>query len=108
MDYDAATEIYRQIRETSLTDLRDDVVATAARYARLRVDWVLADVDGRMALESDRTNCHNSLIAACDILSRNMSRAGEDIAWRKLLGEDRKRIGDFACFLHALLGVSAR
>jgi hypothetical protein len=27
---------------------------------------------------------------------------------RDMLAEDRKEIGDFACYLHAMLGVEAR
>jgi hypothetical protein len=37
-----------------------------------------------------------------------MAKAGLDNEWRRLLGDDRKVIGDFACFLVAHLGVLAR
>ena len=42
-----------------------------------------------------------------DILSLHMAKWGETIGWRALLGADRKNIGDFACYLHRLLGVKA-
>ena len=55
-----------------------------------------------------RTAAHDRFIDTCHILSRNMRARGEDKAWRSLLGEDRKEIGDFACHLTAILGVRAR
>ena len=91
-----------------LTDLKEDLVDAAIRYARLRVDWVLADPEKQASIESDRSASHNAFIVTCDILNRNMAKHGEDASWRETLGEDRKRIGDFACFLHCRLGISAR
>jgi hypothetical protein len=37
-----------------------------------------------------------------------MKASGETNTWRELLGYDRKDIGDFACFIHCILGLSAR
>ena len=108
MDYDASVEIWRRIRETTLSDLREDLVNLAVRYARMRADYGLAGAERRGDLEIDRTACHNALIASCDILARNMAKHGEDAGWREQLGDDRKIVGDFACYLHAILGVLAR
>jgi len=35
-------------------------------------------------------------------------KSGQSIRWRERLGDDRKVIGDFACHLHAILGLRAR
>ena len=59
-------------------------------------------------MERRRTAAHDRLIDACNILSRQMAKEGEDNSWRADLGEDRRRIGDFACMLHCLLGLRAR
>jgi tetratricopeptide (TPR) repeat protein len=45
---------------------------------------------------------------ACNILSRAMNERGKDISWRAQLGQDRREIGDFACYIHCILGLSAR
>jgi hypothetical protein len=37
-----------------------------------------------------------------------MADNDEDITWRKMLGDDRKAIGDFACYLHCILAIQAR
>ena len=37
-----------------------------------------------------------------------MAKAGEDISWRKMMSDNRKEIGDFACFLHCIIRIEAR
>ncbi len=108
MNYETAAAIYSRVRSTKLTDLKADLVEAAVRYARIRVDWLLADAETQCRIGEDRTPAHNAFIVACDILSRNMTGNGEDGSWRDELGQDRKRIGDFACYLHCLIGISAR
>ena len=56
---------------------------------------------------AERIAAHEALIDACDILSRAMGRSGEDNSWRRLLGDDRREVGDFACFVHCNLGLRA-
>lgn len=108
MDYTGAAGIYAGFRSTKLTDLKTDLIEAAIRYARIRVDWLIADAEKQRSTSEDRTAAHNAFIAACDILGRNMDKNGEDGSWRAELGQDRQRIGDFACYLHCILGLSAR
>ena len=108
MYYETAVSIWRQIRESKLADLRQDLVEHAIRYANMRVDYYLADTERQRVLGPDRTACHNALIVSCDILARNMAQCGEVATWRQQLGSDRKVIGDFASLLHAILGIAAR
>jgi len=37
-----------------------------------------------------------------------MIKNGEDASWRNELGDDRKTIGDFACFIAFSIGVMSR
>ncbi len=108
MDFGTAADILREIRATKLTELRDDLIELAVRYARIRVDYHFASAEQQSMLGSSRSACHNAFISSCDILARNMAQHGEDAGWRDQLGQDRKVIGDFACLLHALLGIGAR
>lgn len=96
-----------------LQELLDDLIHAAVEYARIRTDWALAppdlqDVEGREARGAHRTAVHNSFIVACNVLGRQMEQAGLDATWREVMGEDRREIGDFACYLHAILGIQAR
>lgn len=108
MDYETAADIWHQLQKSHLIDLREALVDVAVRYARMRADYYLADVEERRELDSARTLCHNALISSCDVLARNMAQNGENASWRQRLGNDRKVIGDFACHLHAVLGIAAR
>lgn len=108
MDIAAAKRVWAELEGSSQVKFRDELVRLAVRYARLRVDWQLAPPTSRREMDRERTLAHNVLIDACNILSRQMAAAGENNGWRELLGDDRREIGDFACFLHVLLGVAAR
>ena len=93
---------------TTCDELLGDMLDAAARYAHLRVNWMLRDAVGRAELDRARTSAHDVLIDSCNILSRAMLRAGEDNTWRADLGSDRGFIGDVACHLHCRLGLAAR
>ena len=108
MDFEIAADVWKGINASTNDELRDDLVELAIRYARLRVDHFRAQTDARIRIDEERTLCHNSFMGSCDILCRNMAKRGENTGWRDLLGHNRKEIGDFACYLHALLGISAR
>ena len=108
MDFQTSKTVYAAIRASRHADLRKQLVDAAVRYARIRTDYRLADPATRAEMEDGRTRAHNVLIDACNILARAMQRDGEDVVWRTRLTHDRKIIGDFACHLHALLGIEGR
>lgn len=108
MTSETAEKIYSDILNTSLKNLRDDLIERAVRYARIRTDYAMADLEGKASMEDMRSKSHDSFIDSCNILSRNMANKGEDISWREQLGGDRKTIGDFACHIHCILGIRAR
>ena len=83
-------------------------MAAAVRYAGIRAKWCLESADGRRGMDTERTRAHDAFIDSCNILSRNQAKNGEDNTWRAKLGDDRKVIGDFACYVHCILGIGAR
>jgi hypothetical protein len=103
-----AENILQQLKSSSHFSLADSLVRSAIRYARLRVDWYLLSAPERINTDKERTIAHNAFISACDILSRNMIKSNEDASWRKRIGDDRKDIGDFACWIHLIYGLKAR
>ncbi len=113
MDLLCAKEIYEGILASVqgiplLEQATQDLFQSAIRYARIRTDWMMAGIEERNAMDASRTAAHDAFIDACNIVSRNAIRQGTTTPWRALLGNDRKEIGDFACYLHALLGIQAR
>jgi hypothetical protein len=80
----------------------------ATAYAQARAEWLLATREERVEMDRHRTRLHDAFIGSCNALSRRFSGEGKDIGWRRALGDDRKRIGDLACYLHCTLGLEAR
>ena len=102
-------EIEQNTRDDDiLHDLYQDLLVTSLRYARLRAEWFVAGLEARQEMDARRTAAHDALIDACNILSRAMHQRGKSTAWRRQVGENRKEIGDFACWLHAVMGIRAR
>jgi hypothetical protein len=111
MDWERACQVFQQVEEARFEDphgLRAELIHRAVRYARLRADWQISASETRFGMDAERIAAHNALIDACNVLSRQMKRQGLDISWRDQLGEDRKEVGDFACYLHCILGLMAR
>ena len=108
MDWETATRIACEIGKSALAERRIDLFRKAAEYARIRVEWQLSTPAERIFLDEKRTQMHDSFIAACDELSVAMQTQGEDSSWRTEVGQDRKEIGDLACYIHLILGLVAR
>jgi len=108
MNYNKAFDIFSQIEKTELSSLKTDLLNSAIRYSNLRVSWIFADTEARIEMDNERTIAHNVFIDCCNILNRNMMKIGEDNTWRLKLGNERKTIGDFACYLNCILGIEAR
>lgn len=108
MELEQAQQIFNIINNSGPKPLVNSLLKSAVRYSRLRVDWYFSDQEQRIEMDEERTIAHNAFISACDILSRNMKDAGEDNQWRLRIGTERKSIGDFACLLHAIIGINSR
>lgn len=121
MDWNEAERIFQELAEIDapadspqLLALRRQLWSAAARYANLRVAWLLAEnLDDRNEIDTERTIAHNALIDSCNVLSRAMARLGLNTSWRKRVGDEstvdgRKTVGDFACYLHCKFALNAR
>ncbi len=106
MTYEKAKYIFMELNNTSNTEQRDNLIENAVRYSEIRTQWYFADMDKRIEIDTLRTSIHNSFIDSCNILSREMFKAGENADWRKHLGDDRKIIGDFACYINLFIGLN--
>ena len=107
LNYDQAVRVFETMQGGD-EGLRLQVLRTSIRYANIRAEWFLMTAAERLEVDRQRTAAHDAVIDAVNILSRSMVKAGLDNEWRRVLGENRKDIGDFACVLVAHLGVLAR
>lgn len=108
MDWEKATRIAYAIGKSRLIELRAQLFRRAVDYAGIRAEWQLSTPEQRAAMNEGRTASHDAFIEACDMMGRCMKDEQEDASWREDLGNDRKEIGDFACYLHLILGLVAR
>ncbi len=89
-------------------DFWDDFLKRAAEYTRIRNQWEFMDRKDKIEADSDRTLTHDGFITSVNVLSRIAANEGVDNSWREELGDERKRIGDFACFVTYITGISNR
>lgn len=108
-------EILMEIQaDDGAKEIYEELLATVNRYASIRAEWPLLGREEKMEKDSGRTSCHNSVITHLNMLARYLRRQGEDAEWREKLGyeEDdkynRKKIGDFACYLAFVNGINSR
>ena len=86
----------------------NDCLQKAASYTKIRNDWEVMSREDRIDADMGRTLRHDGFITSLKILSRIAEQEGIDNSWRDELGEERKRIGDFACFIAYITGISNR
>ena len=112
LTYQEAEELCAQIRaledrrDPEDAELYDDMYARAVRYANIRAGWNMLTREKKLETDDSRTSAHDAFIIALNIVARLQGAAGA--GWRARLGDERKRIGDFACYLALFLSLEAR
>lgn len=119
LTFENARKLHGELLEEVGTDpdaleLYEELMQAAVKYSVFRAQWLLLDHAEKLARDESRTACHNSLIVKCNQLARYLNMQGKQAVWRETLGyeEDdrynRKKIGDFGCFLAFVNGINGR
>lgn len=112
LEYQEALEIYKIMNENldrtdeDILDIYNRMLDKAVRYAHIRAEWDSLTKEQKMNTDESRTIAHNAFISSIDIIARIEKEI--DSQWRERLTDDRKRIGDFACYLALFRGIDAR
>ncbi len=113
--FEECLEIYTKLVESisSCTaedklDFWNEFINRAAKYTFIRNQWETMSTEEKMAADDGRTQAHQVVIVSINKLARLVESDGGDASWRSQLGEERKRIGDFACFVSYITGISNR
>ncbi len=106
--YTKMTECIEKCTLEDKMDFWNDFLRRAAEYTNVRNKWELMSQSERMEADAGRTLTHDGFITSVNVISRIAAKEGVDHSWREELGEDRKRIGDFACFVTYITGISNR
>ena len=94
--------------DEDVMELYNNFLEGAVAYANVRAGWLLLSNDEKMEQDKGRTYKHDSVINRVNILARYLDKIGKDVSWREELGESRKAIGDFACYVSLVYGLRAR
>ena len=105
LSYAEAKEIYGTIN-AHLDRTDADMVARAIRYAHIRAGWAALTREQKRDQDASRTSAHDAFIASLNIVARTQGDTGT--GWRGRLSDDRKRIGDFACYIALFEAIEAR
>lgn len=101
-------------KDKNALELYYALIRVASDYAVLRSRWSVADKDWKLVNDGYRTSAHDALIISLNVLARYLQIIGKGTEWREELGNpekdsmNRKRIGDFGCYLVFVHGLSAR
>lgn len=112
LTYEEALHIYTLIQENlnrtdeDIVGLYNQMLQKAVRYANTRSKWHTLTRDEKLESDDSRTMLHDSFIASVNIIARTEGEIGAQ--WKELLTDDRKRIGDFACYVALFLAIDAR
>lgn len=112
LSYTEAKEIYETINEhldrtdTDIVELYQDMIARAIRYAHIRAGWSALSREQKQDQDAGRTSAHDAFIASLNIIARTEGEVGA--AWKERLADDRKRNGDFACYIALFEGIGSR
>lgn len=111
-EFEEALQLFHSIREAHKDGDTDELVKTminsAVDYVSLRAKWSILSDEEIVRMDSTRSQYHDLLILSLDKLAGDMTEKGRDTEWRKQLGDDRKRIGDFASYITCIQGISNR
>ena len=108
LDYTTAYRAYQSILTSHLGEVRKSLFKAAVRYATIRGEWHFLSREERDETDTERTAAHNHFIDCCNILSRQQVLYKEDTSWCTDITDDRKMIGDFACYLSCFIGIQNR
>ena len=89
-------------------EIVNELIEKSIKYSVVRAKWEVWNREIKIKEDEGRTLKHNSVIDAFNILARLIKSEDIDTSWRDRLGDDRKRIGDFACFLTYMVGINNR
>ena len=112
LSFETAQEMYTAMAKG--IELGDELMASAgimmfraaARYAKIRAEWFTYPLQERAVMDDERTSAHDHFISSLNTIANMQGETGRQ--WRERLGNDRKEVGDFACYITLFRGLEAR
>ena len=114
LSYEESKRIFGDIlsadsgKDRELSDLIQLMISRAIKYSEERMNWSQMTKQEQIAADENRSRIHDLFIISVTKLSEYMYKNKYGNRWEDLLGSDRKRIGDFACYLAYTAAINER
>lgn len=92
--------------EESLTYWKDFISASVA-YSQARGEWLLLSREEKHAKDDTRTTKHNKFIYTLKIFIAYSKQKGNKFTWFETIKDNRKQLGDLACYIAYVYAVNA-
>jgi hypothetical protein len=115
--FEESSKIYSQIIDAANTNDQEfigfweDMITNAITYTTTRAKWSIQDSKERREVDERRTREHNDFMFSLKLIASYMKEQNWDATWFDQLGtiqNNRKRFGDFACYLVYINSLNAR
>jgi len=114
LPFEEANAIYEKmisqidLNHEDMVTLWENVIRNLYSYYEYRKNWFLWDREKCMDKDNSRSSSHDTYINSLNALSRFIVKQGGSAEWRERLGDDRRRIGDFGCFMMYIVTIGMR
>ncbi|HEW9441957.1 TPA: hypothetical protein V1H70_001456 [Streptococcus pneumoniae] len=85
-----------------------EFIELCVKYAEIRGNWLTLSREEKLSSDEARTIIHNKVIYQLKLLKGLANAQGKDVSWFERFNDDRKRIGDFACYVAYIYALNAR
>ena len=87
-------------------ELYDELCRAAVKYTNMRLEWNWFSLEQKQDKDSLRTSYHDRFITQWNMLQRYLTNTYQEYIDK--VSDDRKVIGDFACYICYKIAVSMR
>ena len=106
--YNQMISSFAQCKTEGKEDIIEQLIKSACYYTNIRSEWEFMDNEAKSKDDINRTSAHDSFIRNLNITERMLKNENIDTSWRTELGNERKKIGDFGCFLCFITALNNR
>lgn len=112
--FDLAGTVYNDlinssnIHDPEFKNYWKEFIQLCVKYAEARGSWLTLSREEKQSFDETRTIIHNKVIYQLKLLKGLADAQGKDVSWFETFKDDRKLIGDFACYVAYVYAVNAR
>lgn len=86
----------------------NDFISASVDYSQARGEWLLLSREEKHAKDDMRTTKHNKVIYTLKIYIAYSKQRGNVFPWFEEIKDNRKQLGDLACYVSYVYAINAR